>query len=215
MFSLALALLPVISTVLGLPTLGSRQSSAPWCEGLGDGAFDTASNFTLVAYNGTDDQVGEPLVVGIYWEISAVASGVLATASSVARATTPYGPSPFLGFNLTSGALLPLPAPGLGYDVYASDYEGEGGSVAFDYSTLSWQLDPPAQIYCAVADTDPTTGTATAQLAIDQQLDLFSLCINNLGYNQVVHNATAQRAPENDYDFDSCYPVTLTIVEDY
>lgn len=49
-----------------LPTLESRQLPGPGCEGLGIGSFNTASNFTLAAWNKTlpnANSTGVPLVL--------------------------------------------------------------------------------------------------------------------------------------------------------
>lgn len=222
MYSAAFTLLSLLPAALSLPRFYPRQVSEPWCAGFGGGAFDISYNFTLTAYNITDatlgpfTQVGDPLVVGIKDEYGAVSVGVLATAASVTAAALPYGPSPFLGFNLTSGELQPLPAPGLSYSVYSSDYESSGGEPAFQFSELSWELDPPAQIYCGIANTDPAGGgNPHPQLAIDDETDNFYLCADNLGYNEVVHNPSAKYASEFGYDLDTCYPVTVHIIDAY
>lgn len=68
MFTVFLLLVAAAAAALALPTgqLDARATS-PWCSGLGPGAFDSAENFTLAAYNTTlpnANATGAPLVLG-------------------------------------------------------------------------------------------------------------------------------------------------------
>lgn len=61
-------LLALASTSLASPTPKARQSElGPWCDGLGAGAFDVASNFTLAAvYRNLPNanETGVPIILG-------------------------------------------------------------------------------------------------------------------------------------------------------
>ena len=77
-FNLLVLALGAASSVVALPT---KRDTAPSCAGLGGGAFDTASNFTLSAYY-TDESLntnttGVPLVLGQAGAISGASFKVL------------------------------------------------------------------------------------------------------------------------------------------
>ncbi|GBE78920.1 hypothetical protein BKA93DRAFT_829460 [Sparassis latifolia] len=190
---------------VALPVLQVRQSSGSWCANLGGGAFDTARNFTLSAFNATTpDSGGAQLVLGQAGSTEGKEFGVLSTFASY-----PYNQFP--SFSLNSGALLP------NYEesgMYSSDLSVAAGSPpTFEYSTQSQDLDPSAQIYCAVADTDPNGGSMYPMLAVNEQTDGFSLCLTGDGanaQNNVVFQPTADN--NGEYVYSSCYPVFVRLL---
>ncbi|KAH9946590.1 hypothetical protein B0H21DRAFT_742874 [Amylocystis lapponica] len=137
MFSLALASLALAAPALALPT---RESTGAWCAGLGAGAFDTASNFTLAAHNTTAPAPGAALVLGQAGAIAGAQFGVLSTYASY-----PYDAWPT--FALAAGALLPVPADASA--VPASDVPVSAGAQP-GWIITSRDPPAPAQIYCAV-----------------------------------------------------------------
>ncbi|GBE85781.1 hypothetical protein BKA93DRAFT_330242 [Sparassis latifolia] len=210
MSSLAIVLLALVSATQCLPFIHPRQTTPAWCEGLGPGAFDTATNFTLTAYNITDTtlppftQIGLPLVVATT-QLGPLDTGILATYVSY-----PYNDFP--SFGLTSGALL----PNYYADWYTTDVGGELGNdiPTFQWSPESDELDPPAQIYCAIANIDPAGGgNPYPQLAINTDANNFYLCINEEGWTEVVHSPSSNSTSYYpSYNLDSCYPVTIHLL---
>lgn len=123
-----------------------------------------------------------------------------------------YKPDTFPSFNLSNGALVPVSAA----HYYTSDVESAGGVPTFTWSDVATAVNATAQIFCAVANTDPYGGgNPCPQLAIDTDASHFQLCENELGMNQVVHKPSAAGAEVYPkYDLTSCYPVNLHILDD-
>ncbi|GBE81365.1 hypothetical protein BKA93DRAFT_726182 [Sparassis latifolia] len=194
--------------MLSLPVLNEHQTSSGPCVGLGFAAFDIAYNFTLATYNLTDG-IASPgdtparLTMVTFEESPPVTIGAL----------TPYASYPqtlFRNFSMINGTLIPTGATGLtasNFDVYA------GSALLFKYSQVPEEVDPGAQIYCAMANTDPAGGGIPYPvLAVNGDLNGFSLCLtddNGAGHYNVVYQA--QEGNEH-YDYSTCYPVSINLL---
>ncbi|KAI0631551.1 hypothetical protein C8Q77DRAFT_1159326 [Trametes polyzona] len=83
----------------------------------------------------------------------------------------------------------------------------EGDGLSF-ITNNSVKPENGAQIYCAVADTDPAGhGTGHPFLAVNGDTDSFSLC--KVGFENVV---LWKPIPDHGEDFDSCYPVKVQVI---
>lgn len=121
-------------------------------------------------------------------------------------ATYPYLDFPTMSLN--SGVLTPNSANGVpSYDMQAI----EGQPLQF-FTTSQSQSSDPAQIYCAIIDTDPDfQGPPT--LAVNGESDNFALCMNGDGpyaQNNVVWRATSDN--NGLYLYETCYNVTLKLI---
>ncbi|PCH34742.1 hypothetical protein WOLCODRAFT_106469, partial [Wolfiporia cocos MD-104 SS10] len=207
MFSRALILLALASASLALPAT-VKHSTATWCSGLGGGAFDTAQNFTLTAYDLAStpaNSTGVPLVVGQNSSATDAEYKVLSTYESY-----PYNDFP--NFSLISGALIPNPSKA-NASVSAADVAVAAGAEPSFMVSSSSGLPDPAQIYCAVADTDPDVGHAFPTLAVNGDTDNFHLCKTSGDANaqvNVVYKASSNSS--GVYDYDSCYRVRLQLI---
>ncbi|KAI0919761.1 hypothetical protein AcV5_001738 [Taiwanofungus camphoratus] len=194
------------TTSLALPGLYPRQDTSP-CAGLGDLAHDTVQNFTLTAYNAslppTDSTGAAPLVLGTGPSLPSgrASSAVLATAASYTYDNLP-GP----GMSLINGTLIPYPAAN---GLVASDIIVNAGDSLGFVVTYPEDLPAGAPIYCVVQHGAPSGFGSFASLAVNGDNGDFSLCLTEVGQNNVVWKAT----PNNDgqYDYDSCYTVRLQI----
>lgn len=204
MFTVFLLLVAAAAAALALPTgqLDARATS-PWCSGLGPGAFDSAENFTLAAYNTTlpnANATGAPLVLGQAGAVDGAEFEVLST-----WATYSYNDWPTL--SLSAGALIPNSQ----YGARTTDANVTSGSpIVF---VTSVDAPAPVQIYCAVADIDPTGGGEYPLLSLNGDTDGFALCLNEIGaYEQ--NNIIWQPTPNNggEYVYDTCYPVNIQIL---
>ncbi|KAI0933298.1 hypothetical protein AcW1_003086 [Taiwanofungus camphoratus] len=203
---LAITLLPLtlllVSTVFALPTTPRylKRATPAWCAGLGAGQFDTAHNFTLAALNTTlpnTNATGAPLVVGQAGAVDGAEYKVLSTYASY-----PYNDFPTM--SLLNGSLIPV--SDLGAQI--SDSQVSAGNAPSFIVTDS-NLPAPAQIYCAVADTDPTQGTPYPTLAVNGDTDSFALCMDG-SQNNVVWKPTADNY--GAYDYNSCYAVRVQLL---
>ncbi|OSD00304.1 hypothetical protein PYCCODRAFT_695093 [Trametes coccinea BRFM310] len=201
-FSVLAVALTAATSTLAHPTVKlPRAAPGPWCNGLGAGAFDEAFNFTIGAYNATGtntNSTGAPIVVNSAGAIDGASFWHLGT-----WAQYPYGLE-YPSISLINGTLV---------------IDGEGATPAQATSvdagnSLEWvarnSAEPKAgaQIYCAVADTDPNGGgTGHPFLAVNGDTDSFSLCQTTFE-NVVYYKA----APDRGYDYDSCYPVKLQLI---
>ncbi|PIL34285.1 hypothetical protein GSI_03060 [Ganoderma sinense ZZ0214-1] len=197
---LAFSLLAVTFAAVASALPAAKRALGPWCDNLGGGAFDNVANFTVAAYNTTGtntNTTGAPLVLGQAGAIDGASFKVFST-----FATFPYNQYPFI--ELVDGRLIPS---GPGTSPTAINGVTAGSEVTF---VASNSVDPTksAQIWCAVADTDPAGhGTGHPYLALHGDTDSFSLC-QYLSQNNVVYKAAAG----NGYDFDTCYPVKLQLI---
>ncbi|CAL1702399.1 unnamed protein product [Somion occarium] len=194
-----------VSFAAALPTTTSlrniqRSIPRPWCDGLGGGAFDEQPNLSLAAYNTSlpnANSTGAPIVLG--------QAGAIAGAEFKTYASYPYNDFPT--FSLDEGALVPK---GAGITVADTDVL-VGGQLGFVVTNLNPPT--PAQIYCALASTDPMGGgTGLPVLAVHGDPDSFSLC--RAGDDPLAQtNVVYQAQPNNTgYIYDSCYPVRLQII---
>ncbi|KAH8105391.1 hypothetical protein BXZ70DRAFT_1004894 [Cristinia sonorae] len=172
----------------------------PWCKNFGGGGFDVAFNFSLSAFNSTLDLEGEPLVFGQAGAVDGAEFKVFSTFASF-----PFNDFPTLSLN--QGILKP------DGDVSASNSGvADGTEPTFVFTTLD--LPPPAQIWCGVASTSAHGGgTGNPQLAVNGDVDSFSLCRTGdqpTAQVNVVYKATADNF--GAYIFDSCFPVKLEMV---
>ncbi|TCD71103.1 hypothetical protein EIP91_000197 [Steccherinum ochraceum] len=209
MLSLALAHLAVLTAVFASPVSLDRRglslervpAIAPGnaCDGFGAGAFDTAYNFTLSAFNSTLDLKGEQLVLGQAGAIDGASFAVLSTFKS-------YHYDDFPSLSLLQGGLKP-----------DGDRPGSAGEVA-DGTEPGFIIEDnppaPAPIYCGLASTSAHGGgTGNPQLAVNHDADSFSLCRTGTEATAQV-NVVYKPTPDNfdKYIYDSCYPVKLEMV---
>ncbi|OBZ72803.1 hypothetical protein A0H81_06940 [Grifola frondosa] len=199
---LSLLVLALAGTSLALPAPPRRREPGAWCNNLGGGAFDIAYNFTLAAYNSTGtntNSTGVPLVLGQAGATTGEEIKALSTYASF-----PYNDFPNL--SLLEGALIP------NGQATASDANVTAGEPP-NFVVTNLNPPAPAQIYCAIADTDPAGGgTGYPILAVHGDPDSFSLCATGTSpraQNNVVYKASANAL---GYDFSSCYPVRLQLV---
>ncbi|KAI1788575.1 hypothetical protein LXA43DRAFT_894395 [Ganoderma leucocontextum] len=196
-FSLLTAAFAAVASAL---PAAKRAAPGPWCDNLGGGAFDSVANFTVAAFNATGtntDTTGAPLVLGQAGAVDGASFKVFST-----FATFPFNQYPSIA--LVDGRLIPS---GPGTTPTAVNGVTAGSEVIF---VASNSVDPSqsAQIWCAVADTDPAGhGTGHPFLAVNSDTDSFSLCMQG-SQNNVVYQAAAG----GSYDFDSCYPVKLQLI---
>ncbi|EJF56934.1 hypothetical protein DICSQDRAFT_112382 [Dichomitus squalens LYAD-421 SS1] len=197
---LAFGLLTAVLAAVASALPAAKRAPGAWCNGLGGGAFDSLSNFTLAAYNATGintNTTGAPLVLGSAGAISGAELKDLATFASF-----PFNQYPSIA--LSEGRLLPT---GPGTTPTAQNGVTAGSEVVF-LASNSAQPSQGAQIWCAVADIDPAGhGTGHPFLAVNSDTDSFSLCPINSRVS-VVYNATTGRG----YDLDACYPVKLQLI---
>ncbi|OSX62855.1 hypothetical protein POSPLADRAFT_1074264 [Postia placenta MAD-698-R-SB12] len=202
MLAIGVLSLALASAAYAAPTV-VKHSTASWCTGLGGGAFDTAYNFTLAAYNTTSsntNSTGVPLVLGQAGTSEQMASMVLSTYASY-----PYNDFP--NFSLLQGALTPN-AEATNGSVSAADTSVDAGNEP-TFMVSSGTVPSAAQVYCAVADTDPEQSGQLPILAVNRETDQFSLCTSGTQTN-VVYRASSNN--ESSYDYDSCYPVAIHVV---
>ncbi|KAI0338104.1 hypothetical protein BDW22DRAFT_1432766 [Trametopsis cervina] len=194
---------------LGLAAAASplgRREDVPGCFQWSFIGFSTAPNFTLAAYNTSDllsdNPIGAPLVLGQAGAIAGDEFHVLSTYASY-----PYDQDQT--WSLQKGALLPN----------NQTAAVAGGPVA-DGTEPSWitGLDAgvSAQIWCAVPSTSAHGGgTGYPALAVNGDINSFALCKTGdspLAQNNVVYKPS----PDSySYLFDTCYNVTVQIVETY
>ncbi|RDX40628.1 hypothetical protein OH76DRAFT_1412848 [Lentinus brumalis] len=202
MFALNLLTLAfAAAATVALPA--AKRDLAPSCNLLGGGAFDTATNFTLAAWNTTlpnANNTGVPLVLGQAGAISGAEFKVFSTFASF-----PFNQYPSL--SLDKGRLIPH-----GTDVAPAKAGTvpDGSEPGFIVSNDS---DPEqgAQIYCGVADIDPAGhGTGHPFLAVNGDTDSFALCKAGT-QNNIVFKPAAGKG----YDLSSCYAVKVQIIEEF
>ncbi|OSD00300.1 hypothetical protein PYCCODRAFT_1371414 [Trametes coccinea BRFM310] len=176
----------------------ARASSNPACDGLGTGAFDTASSFTIGAINTTlpnANITGAPIVVnsaGAFSDLSVWHLGTWAQYSY---------PLEYTSIALVNGTLV---ITGDGAKPARADTVDAGNSL--EWASLNDGSSVPtdgAQIYCAVS---PPGNQGSPILAVNGDTDSFSLC--QTSFENVVYY---KAAPDRGYDFDSCYPVKLQL----
>jgi len=207
MVSLALLTLALGSVSYARPTT-VEHSTASWCSGLGGGAFDSAQNFTLAAYNTSSanaNATGVPLVLGQNGSGEGAESKVLST-----YATYPYNDFPNL--SLLNGALIPNPnSENAG--MHSTDVDVSSGDLPAFLVSSKGAIPAPAQVYCAVADTDPDNGRQYPLLAVNGETDQFSLCMSSSS-SSAQSNVVYQPTSDNSgaYSYDSCQPVVLHLV---
>lgn len=198
---LALSLLTVaFAAVASAFPAAKRSAPGSWCNNLGGGAFDNVANFTVAAYNTTGtntNTTGAPLVLGQAGAIDGASFKVFST-----YATYPYNQYPSIA--LVDGRLLPT-------GPHTSPTAINGVTAGYEILFVaSNEVNPStsAQIWCAVADTDPAGhGTGHPFLAVNGDTDSFSLCMHGTQNNVVYKAATG-----NSYDFNTCYPVKLQLI---
>ncbi|KAI0933314.1 hypothetical protein AcV7_004820 [Taiwanofungus camphoratus] len=143
------ALLPVIFAAASFasPLLHARQNTTTPCAGLGEFAYDNASNFTLNAYNLTlpnANSSGAPIVLGPGPPSDSAAAGLAVLAT---YASYPNNDFPGPNMSLVNGSLLPALRGGLaayGFNISA------GSEVEF--FVINPEPSPsPAPNYCVVA----------------------------------------------------------------
>ncbi|KAH9895738.1 hypothetical protein C8Q73DRAFT_644250 [Cubamyces lactineus] len=169
-----------------------RAAPGPWCDGLGGGAFDTSSSFTLAAYNtagANANSTGAPLVLGTAGSFQQTQIWHFISWGSY--------PITYPTVSLENGTLI-LHSDGA-TPTQATTVDA-GNSLEFVARTTANPL-AGAQIYCAVGDS------GLPLLAVNNDADSFSLCQTTFE-NVVYYKA----APDRGYDFDSCYPVKLQIL---
>ncbi|CDO75929.1 hypothetical protein BN946_scf184873.g18 [Trametes cinnabarina] len=195
---IAIALAAATSTMAHpAAKLSARTTPGPWCDGLGAGAFDTASGFTIAALNTTganSNSTGAPIVVNSAGSFSDITVWQLGT-----WAQYQY-PLEYTSIALENGTLV---ISGDGAPPAQADPVDAGNS-------LEWASRPGAdpkngaQVYCAVPDA---TGSGYPVLAVNGDADSFSLC--QLTFENVVWY---KAAPNRGYHFDTCYPVKLQLI---
>ncbi|OCH89963.1 hypothetical protein OBBRIDRAFT_777746 [Obba rivulosa] len=209
-----LALLPLacVSAVSASPVsrslLHARQHQpGPWCDGLGAGVFDIAPNVTLAALNSTlpnANSTGAPLVMGQAGAVDGASFKILSTWASF-----PFNDFPTMSLN--NGSLIPNAAIGV---VSAADNNVTEASAP-SWILTTFDLPASVQIYCGVADTDPAGGgTGFPLLAVHGDTDHFSLCSAG-DFTNAQTNIIWRASAVNDgsYNFTSCYPVHIQIIE--
>ncbi|KAJ3490100.1 hypothetical protein NLI96_g1686 [Meripilus lineatus] len=197
---LALAFTGIASA---LPTIQKRDPpTSPGCVGLGGGAFDNISSFTLAAYNKTlpnANSTGAPLVLGQAGAIVGASFKVLSTYASY-----PYDDYP--GLTMVNGGIVRGDSL-VGTNITAGRFPG--------FILTGIDLPPPAQIYCGLASTSAHGGgTGFPKLAAFGDTESWSLCPNGNGpFKQV--NVVYKATPDNfgSYIYDQCYAVDLQIIE--
>ncbi|KAI0329498.1 hypothetical protein GY45DRAFT_1346536 [Cubamyces sp. BRFM 1775] len=173
-----------------------RATPGPWCDGFTSGAFDSASSFTLAAYNSTgpnSNMTGAPLVLGT--------AGTTKNAQFwhfITEASWPNDIS-YPTVSLVNGTLIPNGADGAKPAQAAS--VDSGNSLEF-FSSATANPDAGAQIYCGVR-----AAAGFSLLAVNGDTGSFSLC-QATNQNVVFYKA----APNMGYDYDSCYPVVLQML---
>lgn len=167
MLSSAIVSLAMTTAVLAvaLPH-GLATSDAEWCQGFGSGAFDTAPNFTLAAYDITghnSNDTGLPLVLteastdgSNVWmafavshcDMFSVKDGADAEVAGKTFASEPD--NTFASFNLNTGVLTPNPG-NTGANVTDLNV-ASGQAPEFQASTDgdNANLPQPVQVYCAI-----------------------------------------------------------------
>ncbi|KAH9840793.1 uncharacterized protein C8Q71DRAFT_741256 [Rhodofomes roseus] len=205
MFALASLLTLFAASVSAMPALSVRQTGAT-CTGLPDGSTDTpAYNFTLAAYNTSlpnANSTGAPLVLG--WG----RPGTSPEASEWAVSTyAAWGSNDWPYFTLTGGALYPIPGPNeSGLDAY--DFALPSGYEVAFLVMIHESTPVVPSVYCAAADGD----SEYAKLAVNNDVDSFSLCKATTA--QFTNVVLVYQADANDtfYDYSTCYPVQVNIV---
>jgi len=97
--------------------------------------------------------------------------------------------------------------------MHSTDSSVSSGSMPGFWVSNDSDLPTPAQVYCAVANTDPEYGSKYPLLAVNGETDQFSLCMSGSGataQNNVVYQATSDNS--GTYDYNTCYPVALQLV---
>ncbi|KAI0933310.1 hypothetical protein AcV7_004817 [Taiwanofungus camphoratus] len=202
-----LTVLPVFlaASSSAMPTLSTHQSGP--CTGLGQDAYDTASDFTLTAYNLTlpnANTTGAPLVLG---SGPAGTSGQASVAVLVTYASYSRNDWPGPNMTLASGALTPAPEGGL---VASNTNVTAGDAVSFIVTDPQFSS-PGPQIYCAVPQTDESDLEWVA-LAVNGDTQDFSLCttVDGSAQDNVIYHATVDNGGQ--YDYDSCYSIRVQLV---
>ncbi|CDO75928.1 hypothetical protein BN946_scf184873.g17 [Trametes cinnabarina] len=192
--SLTIAIALATSIMAHPPTIVSRASPVPGCDGLGVGVFNSASRFKLGAVNTTlanANITGAPLVVN--------SAGATNSATFWHLGTWAQYPDPleYTSISLANGTLV---IEGDGAPPAQAAPVDAGNSLEWFSSSTA---DPAegAQIYCGVP---PPGNAGSPVLAVNGDTDSFSLCQSSFE-NVVYYKAQ----PDHGYDFDSCYPVKL------
>ncbi|KAI0819734.1 hypothetical protein BC628DRAFT_1401273 [Trametes gibbosa] len=194
--------LSAISAVAAFPAVKlPRAAPGPWCNGLGVGAFDEATNVTLAAWNSTGtntNSTGAPLVLATGGSITGIEFRRMATWASF-----PFNDFPTV--SLVNGTLIPN---GEHTTPAQATIVEEGSQIGFVLRNSANPLQG-AQIYCGVADVDPAGhGTGHPFLAVNGDTDSFQLC--KVGSQNVVF---WKPIPDHGEDFASCYPIKVQIIE--
>jgi len=170
------------------------------CEGLGAGAFDTAYNFSVSAFNSSFDLVGTPLVLGQAGATTGAEFKVFSTYESY-----PYNDFPTISM-AQGGLTVDGEDSGAGVEVQ------DGDEPTFVITNLNTPA--PAQVYCGLASTSAHGGgTGNPELAVNHDADSFALC--RTGDSPIAQvNVVYKPTPNNtgSYIYDSCYPVKLQMV---
>jgi len=202
MFKLVITAAALATTVVASPTNIARQSPGPSCDGLGSGAFDTASHFSITALNTTlpnANLTGVPIVYGTADEEPVgVEFKLLSTWFST-------GSNDFHTSSLISGALLPDNAGPAG-DVTDS-VVGPDTIPLWFISSLG--VGEPNDVYCAV----PNPATGFPKLAVNGDTESFFLCSQgDFPSAQNVISWKPTNVTGSGIDFTTCYNVHLQLV---
>ncbi|KAF8576279.1 hypothetical protein K439DRAFT_1622982 [Ramaria rubella] len=201
--TLTAAFAPASSNAAATP----RQLSNPCEAHFGGGGFNTLPSFTLAALNRTllnANTTGAPLVLGQAGATGGAEFEVFSTWASFQFNQWPT-------LSLTNGVLTANMDPPNTRTPTVSTGASNGSEIVF---VTTAHPPAPVPVFCGVADTDPEGGSPFAALAVNDDTDLFSLCLTSTSpgaQNNVVYNATADTF--GAYIFESCYPVTLQIIE--
>lgn len=203
------------ASVASASPLIARQSSAPWCAGLGSGAIGNATHFQLAAYNLTlpnANSTGAPLVVAFHEYTGSATGSYYATLTTSFSYPTSFNNVPFL--SLENGALLPNASGAHSTDLAVS----AGQYVEFEISTEQTELPSPAQSYCIVEHFDRAGNAPLPTLAVNGVTDGFSLCASDtpldsgVPYDVVFQATNDTSVNDHIYNYSTCYPVRLQVV---
>ncbi|THH02328.1 hypothetical protein EW026_g536 [Hermanssonia centrifuga] len=177
------------------------------CSSLGTGASDSATEFTLSAFNPATS-VTSPLHLVSVVTIPHTSFHVLSTQAATIN---------WLGFTMTSGIITAIPPNGETAAVASlGNINPDPSNIsppAGPWPTWSNTLAPPSELFCSV----PNPSGGDAILALHDRTDLFFLCPSffSSGVDPVaiVYNASSSVFPDAfSYDGASCQPVTLLLV---
>ncbi|KZT24166.1 hypothetical protein NEOLEDRAFT_1148798 [Neolentinus lepideus HHB14362 ss-1] len=182
-----------LGSVVAIPVMPSVAG----CDSLGTNASDTAARpFTLAALNTTlpnANSTGAPLVLGQNGEIEGAEFEVLSTWASF-----PDNDWPTL--SLDTGGLY-----GNSQTQYQAVSSGATNGTTVNFMTTS-RTSYANQVFCIVPSP-----LGLPLLALDGHVDEFSLCSNGKeSQNNVIYNATHK---SYEYNYSTCYPVVLQVVE--